>query len=295
MFQILSDGSCDLSAEQLRTAKIDVIPFYITLDGKTFQKEIKELPTADFYDYCIRHPDCVPRTSMPSVQDYMESFEPYLAKGIDILCYCITEKFSGSLRSALVARDLLLESYPEREILVEDSTLATGLQGLLLLELARYAGEGHTLHETRQRGEEIKKNASIYFTIENLRYLAMGGRIGKLTSLAARGLGIRPLILFRSGELHPIGVSVGRKRSFAKVAEIVEKVILEQNIDPAHYSFALGWGCSREEAEPFFQRIRELFQKLFGQVPEFVPIQIGATIGVHTGPYPVGIGIIEKA
>ncbi len=295
MFQIFSDGSCDLSAQQLQSAGIEIVPFYVTLDGKHFLKEREELPVSDFYQYCVRHPDFIPRTSMPSVQDYMDRFEPYLACGTDILCYCITEKFSGSLRSAAAARDLLLEAYPGREIAVADSTLATGLQGMLLLELARYAGEGHSLQETLQRGEQIKKNASIYFTMENLRYLAMGGRIGKLTSLAARGLGIRPLVRFGSGELHPIGVSLGRMRSFSKVAEIVRKVLLEQKIDPAHYSFALGWGFDREEAEPFFRQIRKVFLELFDELPDFVPIQIGATIGVHTGPYPVGIGIIEKA
>ncbi|MCR5088667.1 MAG: DegV family protein [Oscillospiraceae bacterium] len=295
MFQIISDGSCDLSPEQLRAAGLEIVPFYITLDGKHFRKEIIELAVAEFYDYCIRHPDCVPHTSMPSVQDYMLCFEPHLASGRDILCYCITEKFSGSLRSASVARDLLQEKYPEREILVVDSTSVTALQGLLLLELSRYAREGHTLQETWQRGEAIKRSASIYFTIENLHYLAMGGRIGKLTSLAARGLGIRPLIRYGSGELHPLGVSIGRRRSFTKVAEIVKKYITEQSIDPVHYAFALGWGYDREEAEPFFRMIHKLFLDLFGQLPDFVPIQIGATIGVHTGPYPVGIAFIEKA
>ncbi len=295
MFQIFSDGSCDLSPEQLRSSGIQTVPFYITLDGKTFQKEVTELSVPDFYEHCVRHPECAPRTSTPSVQDYMERFEPYLAKGTDILCYCISGKLSSSLRSASVARQLLLETYPEREILVSDSTMATALQGMFLLELAGFARLGHTIRETWQRGEEIRQKASIYFTVENLRYLAMGGRIGKLTSLAARGLGIRPLIRFGTGELHPIGVSIGRRRSFTAVADTVKKVILEEKIDLQHYSFALGWGYSREEAEPFFRKIRDVFLDLFGELPEFVPIQLGATIGVHTGPYPVGIAIIEKA
>jgi len=295
MFQIISDGSCDLSPAQLLASGIETVPFYVTLDGKTFQKEGTELPVPDFYEYCVRHPECCPRTSTPSVQDYMECFEPHLERGTDVLCYCITEKFSGSFNSASVARELLLEKYPDRELIVEDSTLATGLQGLLLIELARYAREGHTLSETWKRGEEIKKTASIYFTIGNLKYLAMGGRVGKLAGMAAQGLGIRPLIRFGDGELHPVGVSIGRKQSFTKVTETVRKLILEKEIDLLRYSFALGWGYDREEAEDLFRQIRELFLELFGKLPEFVPIQIGATIGAHTGPYPAGIGITEKA
>lgn len=295
MFQIISDGSCDLSPEQIKSAGIAVVPFYVTLNGETFQKEGVELSPRDFYEYCILHPECCPKTSMPSVQDYIETFTPYLEQGKDILCYCITKQFSGSVNSATVAKTIMQEAYPDREIRVVDSALVTGLFGLFLQELADYARKGHSLQETWERGEEIKKNAAIYFTIEDLRYLAKGGRIGKLTDLAVRGLHIRPIVCFRSGELHPIGISVGRKQSFAKVTEIVNRVLREQNIDPAHYAFALGWGFDQAEAEPFFRRIRTLFRERFGKEPDFVPIQIGATIGVHTGPFPVGIGMIEKA
>ena len=295
MFQIISDGSCDLSPEQLQSAGIEVVPFYVSLDGKTYQKEMTELRVHDFYEYCVTHPGVYPRTSMPAVQDYLDAFEKHLSQGNDVLCYCITEKFSGSFSSATAAKKLLEEQYPERLIHVVNSTLVTGLQGLLLLELGRYAGEGHSLEETFARGEEIKKTAAIFFTIENLTYLVKGGRVGRLADLAARSVGARPIIRFSGGELHPLGVTIGRKRSFAKVADILRKVIREQHITLSRYSFALGWGFDRAEAEPFFQRVRELFLELFGETPDFVPIQIGATIGVHTGPSPVGIGLIEKA
>ncbi len=295
MFQIISDGSCDLSTEQLNKAGLATVPFYITLDGKTYQKEGAELSVHDFYDYCILHPECCPKTSMPSVQDFVDAFTPYLEQGIDILCYCITKLFSGSYNSAMAAKTLLQEKYPDREIRVTDSTLVTGLLGIFLMELSEYARKGHSLQETWERGEEIKKNAVIYFTIENLRYLAKGGRIGKLVELAARGLNIRPIVSFHNGELHPIGISMGRKHSFIRVADIVKKALKEKEIDPSHYTFALGWGFDKEEGEPFFTRIRTLFSDTYGSIPDFVPIQIGATIGVHTGPYPVGTGFIEKA
>ncbi len=295
MFQILSDGSCDLSQEQLQESGIEVIPFYISLDGETYRKEMTELDVHAFFEFCVSHPGVFPKTSMPTVQDYMVAFEKHLQIGTDILCYCLTEKFSGSFSCASVAAAMMLENYPDRKIRVVDSTLVTGLQGLLLLELAKYAGEGHSLEETYRRGEEIKKTAAIYFTIEDLSYLAHGGRIGKLMELAMRGMSIRPIIRFGSGELHPIGVSLGRKNAYTKVTQAVKRTIQEKSLDMEHYIFALGWGCSREEAEPFFRQIREMLLEQFGRLPDFVPIQIGATISVHTGPHPVGIGFIEKA
>lgn len=295
MFQILSDGSCDLTQEQLRDAGLEVVPFYVSLDGETFRKEVVELSVHDFYEYCVAHPDVFPQTSMPGLQDYVQIFEKYAQRGTDVLCYCLTEKFSGSFSCAHTAAELVMEDYPDRQIRVVNSTLATGLQGLLLLELSRYAGEGHSFEETYARGEEIKASAAIYFTIENLAYLSHGGRIGKLMDLALRSISIRPIIRFGNGELYPVGVSLGKKRAFAKVTETMRRVIQEQKLDLEHYTFAYGWGYSKEEAEPFFAQIRGLFLELFGRIPDFVQIQIGATIGVHTGPHPIGVGFIEKA
>ena len=293
MFQILSDGSCDLTEEQLREAGLEVVPYYVSLDGETYRKEGTELEVHAFYAYCVDHPGVYPKTSMPTVQDYIDAFEKHLRRGTDVLCYCLTAKFSGSFASAVTAAKMLAADYPERTIRVVDSTLATGLQGLLLLELSRFAGEGHTLEETFRRGEEIKKSAAIYFTIENLSYLAHGGRIGKLMDMALRSMSIRPIIRFGDGELYPVGVSLGGKNAYGRVTQTVRKVI--RDLDPERYTFALGWGYSREEAELFFRQMENLFREQFGRVPDFVPIQIGATIGVHTGPHPVGMGFIEKA
>ena len=73
MFQIVSDSSCDLSAKQLEEGGIAVVPFYITFDGNRYLKEGADLSVQDFYQYCVQHPQCYPKTSMPSVQDYIEA------------------------------------------------------------------------------------------------------------------------------------------------------------------------------------------------------------------------------
>lgn len=295
MFQLISDGSCDLSPEQQNTAGIAVVPFYVSLDDHLYQKEAVEISTPDFYDYCIRHPECTPKTSMPSIRDYIEIFRRYLEQGTDILCYCITKTFSGSLNSALVAKDQLQGEYPDRQIRVVDSTLATGLQGALLMELSHFAKEGHSLQETFERGEAIKKNAALFFSLKDLTYLARGGRIGTLTDLAVRNLNLRPLLGFQNGEISPLGICFGRDNSYTRLTEIARKTILERKLNLTDYTFGIGWGHSKAEIEPFIRQIHDLFQELFGEVPAFLPIQLGATIGVHTGPYPVGFGFIEKA
>ena len=88
-----------------------LLPFYITCDGKTHQKEKEEISVEDLYQFMVDHKDIFPMTSMPSVEDYLEVFEPILKHGEDIICICITTKFSGSYNSAYTAKQILAEDY----------------------------------------------------------------------------------------------------------------------------------------------------------------------------------------
>ena len=65
-----------------------------------------------------------PKTSLPPIQDYIDVFEPYLKEGKDIVCMCLTAKFSGSFQSANNAKQILLETYPDSRIEVVDTISA---------------------------------------------------------------------------------------------------------------------------------------------------------------------------
>ena len=96
MYKIITDGSCDLSTERAQELDVSVVPFYVSTDGINHQKEIVELGIRDFYQFMIDNPKVFPKTSMPSIQDYLDVFGPLAKDGIDIICICITTKFSGS-------------------------------------------------------------------------------------------------------------------------------------------------------------------------------------------------------
>ena len=147
-YQIITDGSCDLGAEVAQQAGVKVVPFYVTFDGKTYRKEIEEIGVRDFYQEMVDHPDKFPMSSLPSVQDYVEAFKPYAEEGKDIICLCITTKFSGSYNSAQTAAELLQEEYPKIRIQVVDTSVNTVLQGLLVLEAVRMQQAGLSFEET---------------------------------------------------------------------------------------------------------------------------------------------------
>lgn len=292
--QIVSDGSLDLAKELTDSKDIIVVPFYVSFDGETYRKEGEELDVREFYRQIVDHPDVFPKTSMPSVDDYYRVFLPSAKEGTPVICICITTKFSGSMQSANTARDMILEECPDARITVIDATVNTVLQGLYVLEACRLRDMGWEYDRIVERILAIRESGRIFFTIGNIDYLKHGGRIGKLAGLAAGALKIKPLITLKEGEIFGSGITRSRHKSMEKVVQMLKDYLDERNAKPGEYSFAIGFGYDYEEACQFRDMLKDLVRERLG-IDEIGIYQIGATIGVHTGPYPIGVGIIKRA
>ena len=295
-YHIISDGSCDLPGELAAEKGITVVPFYVSFDDGHYLKEGVEIGIRDFYRQMVDRKGVYPKSSMPSTQDYVDAFTPYAEQGTPVICICITTKFSGSMQSALSAKEILRETWPEAEITVIDATINTVLQGLYVLEAAKLRDSGMGYRECVARLEEIKSTGRICFTVGDMEYLKHGGRIGKVSALAGSVLGIRPVITLKEGEIFPSGIGRGRKRTTEKAISLLLDYLEENGRAMDRYSIAIGFGYDYEEAVAFREHTLEVLRGQGYDVGrEDIPIyQIGATISVHTGPYPLGFGIIEK-
>lgn len=295
MYKIITDGSCDLDTNLVNKLDISVVPFYVSVDGITHQKEIVELNIREFYEFMVEHPKVFPKTSMPSIQDYLDVFTPLVEQKIDIICICITSKFSGSYNSAANAKNMLLDEYPDAKIEVIDATVNTVLQGMLVEEAVAKKNTGATFEETIDYINEIKATGRIFFTIGSMDYLVHGGRVGKLSGIAAGALGIKPLILLKEGEIFNNGITRGRKKAKQKIIMQIISYFKDNRYCVNDYRFCIGFGYDYEEAKEFKEKLFTAIKEIDPTFVEDIPIrQIGATIGVHTGPYPLGVGIIKK-
>lgn len=293
-FHIISDGSCDLPPELAQEKNITVVPFYVSFDDEHYFRENVDINIRDFYQQMVDKKGVYPKSSMPSIQDYQEAFLPFAEKGIPVICICITTKFSGSMQSALNARMLILEKCPQAEITVIDATINTVLQGQYVLEAVELRDHGCSYQDTVKRLEEIKSTGRIFFTVGNMEYLRHGGRIGKVAALAGGALDIRPVITLKQGEIFPSGIDRGRKRTLKKVMNLLLDYLQECSLGIDCYSLAVGYGYDPEEGIAFRDEALSILQEKGYVINELPVYQIGATIGVHTGPYPLGFGIIEK-
>lgn len=284
-FVIISDSSCDIPCQLRDKYNIYIVPYYVSLDHENYFKEIDEL-SVEALTSSLVNDHIYPKTSFPPISDYIDKFKPHLEAGHDILCFTLTEKFSGSYQSAVNAASLMLEEYPKQKIMVINSTLATGSQGLLVLQGAYMRNAGLTIDETAKKIEQLKETGRVYFTIDSLDYLQKGGRIGKASAFAGQILNIKPIIALKNGELVPQSKVRGNKKA---IKEIIDFVLADCNGNPQDYDFCFVTSNRFREVESMHHSLMNDYSL---DIP-FVTI-IGATIGAHIGPTVLGICFVKK-
>lgn len=288
-FQIFSDGAADIPIKVAKENSIEVIPFYVSLDGEHYLKEMTELSLDVYYkEFVEKH--LFPKTSLPSVQDYIDAFTPALESGKDILCFNITTTLSGSHQSANTAGEILSEKFPEAKIYIMDSWLATGAQEFLIVEAARMQRDGLSIDQVKANCEKLRHSARIMFMVGGLDHLQKGGRIGKVGAAAGGILKIKPLIELKDGEISLAGVTRSRKGGMKKLAEITKGYFEKTGEKIDDFLFTVGETNTPEEIEAFQEELR-------GAMPSVVfekNFLIGATISAHTGPGTLGVCFLKK-
>lgn len=288
-YQIFADSSCDLPESLVKEHGIKIIPFYVTFDQDVYYKEDDEITNEEFYAK-ISSKNVSSTTSLPSVQDYLSQFRSALRNGQDILCLCLTQAFSGSYKSAVNAKHILEEQYPDANIQVIDSIQATAGEGILLLQIAYMKKAGFTLEQVLEILDKLKPTARIMFTVDTLDYLAKGRRIGKAASLAGNMLDLKPLIQLKEGELIPYSNIKGRNKSLEKLISMTVEYFSESGERKEDYDFCIANATTMEDAK----YLQEQVEEFIGRKITYPIFQIGVTIGTYTGPGGIGICFIKK-
>jgi len=283
-FKIISDSACDLPAVWKEKFDVDIVPFAVTFDGEKYYKEGVDIELSEFYDLMLNKN--YPRTSLPSPNDYMEKFLPYAKEGRDILCVCITSKFSGSYQSAVTACDLLKEEYPNVNIEIVDSLQGQSAQGLLVYQAGLMREAGFSLKETAERLNIIRHDGEVIFSVSDLSFLVHGGRLGKAAGLVGSILKIQPIIAIKTGELMPYSKVRGVKKALKEIVDIAMKNVGENKDD---YIFALEDTTRKEDLEVLRQMMLEQNIELFEPATD-----IGVCISAHSGPNTVGVSYLKK-
>ncbi len=254
------------------------------MDGVQYPDDLgRSIPFDRFYEAMTNGADT--RTSQINVEEYSNYFEPFLKDGRDILHLTLSSGISGSINSAMVARDHLLEQYPDRKIYIVDSLAASSGYGLLMDKLADLRDEGQSLDEVHAWANANRLKLNHWFFSTDLTFYIKGGRISKASGFIGGMLSICPLLnVNHLGQLIPrYKIRTKRKVIWAVVDKMEE--CIEEGRDYSGKCYISNSACE-EDARAVAALVEERFPHLHGKV---LINSIGTTIGSHTGPGTVAV------
>lgn len=277
-------STADLAEEHFIQRDISYICFHYELDGKEYADDLgKSIPFDEFYKAMQNGSDT--KTSQINAEEYESYFESFLKQGKDILHITLSSGISGTINSACIARDLLLERYPDRNILILDSLAASSGYGLLMDKAADLRDEGKSMDEVYQWLDEHKLEVHHWFFSSDLTFYIKGGRISKTAGLMGGLLNICPLLnMSNDGKLTP-RFKIRTKKKVIRAIEEKMEVFAQDNLDYSGKCYMCHSLCY-EDARAVADLIESRFPKLHGKVEIN---NIGTTIGSHTGPGTVAL------
>ncbi len=265
-----TDSTANLPKEYYKELDIHMIPMKIILNGNTYDDLSEELPSKEYYQKMRE--GAIPTTAQINEFDAREYFENLLKFGQDILHIAFSTALSGSTMTLMRVAEELNQSH-ENKIVVINSLNASCGQGLLVLKAHDMIKAGKSLDEVRMEIETLIPNACSFFTVEQLKYLVRGGRVGKFSGILGTILNIKPILhVDNEGRLVSYKKIISRKKALAEMVEIVaEKIIDKQRVIIAHAD------CEND-ATTFAENLKS---KLGVNT---IVTELTQVIGSHTGP-----------
>lgn len=275
---VVTDSVASLPEALLKSLKITTVAYYlhrgqeVLRDLITIQREefVRWLPTAHV----------VPTTAAPGPGDYLEAYEQLVREGAEeIISIHMGAKMSAAYASATAARGMLAERQPGVRVEVIDSRNAALCQGWMVVEAARQALAGASLQAIAAAVRKLVPISHMVQTADTLRYLYLGGRIGKAQTLLGSLLNIKPLIGIEDGEIVPLGKTHSRHQAYVAMADIVAGIIGKGKARIGY----LHAGALQEA-----QKVKELVEAKV-QIVESMFGELSPALAVHTGPGMAGL------
>ena len=264
---IITDSTADLPPGVAEELGITVVPLYVRFGDKLYRDRV-DISEDEFYDRLVHDP-VHPGTSQPTPQDFAVVYKELAKEAEGILSIHISGKLSGTCHSALGAKQLMEGSCP---IEVIDSQWTSIALGLIAMKLAASAKAGKGLQELVAEAKALIPDIHYLGFFDTLKYLQLGGRIGKAQSLLGSLLNVKPLLTLKEGEFLP----VGRVRTYSKAKDRLFEFAKDGGkLDDV----AVVHSTTPGEAEAMADRLGSLFDR-----KKILIARLGPVLGTHAGP-----------
>ena len=287
-FEIFTDSSANIPDELLRERGIRIIPYEIFEGERAIDCCDPSIP---FRDAAKRHYATMRagrdiRTSLISKQRMIEALSPALEAGRDVFFVTIASGISGTYAQATLAAAELAKQFPERKIVVADSSNASMGEGLLVLRVADLRDMGESIDACAEWFENNRYKVNSYVTVGDLKYLRRGGRISAAAAIAGTILNIKP-ILRANGEKQARLVVCGKERGRKKAISALLSAFDSFSASPDG-PVAITHADCEEEANALADALKER------GVKDIIVEYYDLCTGTHVGPDTIALFFFGK-
>lgn len=273
-YVIITDSSCDIMPDLLAQWEVPFVSLTYKFDEDPASHGNFDLPFPEFYERMRK--GSVARTAAANLDTFLKAFEPYLKEGKDLLYVGFSSGLSTTVNSGAMAAKELMEEYPERKILVEDTFAASAGFGLLLYLTVQEKRRGATLEEAAKFVEDHRFHLCHWFTVDDLVYLKRGGRVSAAAAFAAGLLNIKPVLhMDDPGHLINMFKVRGRRASIKALADKYGELALNPGKDTVFISH----GDCIDDA----RLLEKMLAERYGAKVKLITY-VGPVIGSHSGP-----------
>ncbi|WP_174850254.1 DegV family protein [Streptococcus suis] len=281
-FTIVTDSTSDLPVSWVQENDVTVLGLTINLDGVTYETVGENrLISAVLLDKMAT--GGLPTTSQVNVGQFEEVFEAAAKEGKEVLYLAFSATLSGTYQSAVIARDMVMDQYPEAVITIVDTKAATIGEGYLVMKAVEARAAGKTLAETKAIVEDLVPRLRTYLLVDDLNHLVRGGRLSKSAALIGGLVNIKPLLALNAeGKLEAIAKIRGRKKGIKEMLNLTL-----DNLD--HSTVMVAYTGDIEAAEAIKATLLE-----DSRVTDVLLTELGPIIATHTGTGVLAILSINK-
>ena len=278
-FKILTDSTADLPESWALENDVQILGLTIQLDGITYETVGDKKLTSEQL-LSKMEAGSHPTTSQINVGQFEAIFRHYAEIGMPVLYIAFASVLSGTYQSAVMARDMVLEDFPEVVIQIIDTKAASMGEGILVMKAVEAKAVGQSLEQVVALIKSLVPKVKTYFLVDDLNHLMRGGRISKTAALMGSLVNIKPVIAVKGdGRLDSVAKVRGKKKAQTEVVRMTLEDIADPRVVIAHA------GADSQEVAQVLKN-----QLLASeQVNEVLILPLGPVISTHTGPGTLGL------
>lgn len=279
---IMTDGSCDIPVEVMKQYNIKIIPLHFQFEDQIEYGSERTMDGETFYNR-LRNGE-IAKTSAASPLSAMELLKEELEQGNDIICVALSSSLSCTFNNIRMASLELQDSYPNRRLTVIDSGTGSMAMGMMVIKACMLREQNYSYDQIIEYLDEHKRSYHVEFYVNDLQYLARGGRLNPAIAKIGGLIGIKPILsIVEDGTLKD--VCKARKTSGA-IKKIKER-FLASSVKKEMVCILHSNNINQALALKADLELEQSFSHVF-------ITEIGPAIGSHTGPECLGLAYIKN-